>query len=80
MAGVRARRRPRRQSVNFRRLWWVLTRQAALCILCPDAGEFALRYALRRELARRDTARVRTVAGIVLALYPERQMWPPPRP
>jgi hypothetical protein len=77
MAGVRARFRPRKRSVNFRRLWWVLTREAALRILDPSIPHDERSCALRLHLRERDTTRVRIVAGIVLALHPERRWWPP---
>lgn len=80
MAGIRPRARPRQRSVNFRRLWWVLTREAALRILDPTVDHNDRSHHLRLELRRRDTTRVRTVAGIVLALHPERQTWPPTPP
>jgi hypothetical protein len=77
VSGIRARRRPRKKSANFRRLRWVLVREAALRILVPDfAGEVGWR-GLRAQLVTRDTYAVSKLAGVVLALHPERQMWPP---
>jgi hypothetical protein len=77
MAGVRARSYPRQRSVNFRRLWWIMVREAALHIIAPDAPPWPKDCEYRVQLYRRETHRVRTVAGIVLALYPERRTWPP---
>jgi hypothetical protein len=77
MAGVRARAYPRQRSVNFRRLWWVALREAALHVIAPDAGSWPRDAEYRVQLYRRESHRVRTVAGILLALYPERRHWPP---
>jgi len=77
MAGVRARSRPRRRSVNFRRLWWVLVREAALRIFAPDVESFEYQLPLRSLLCRHQNGRVVHAAGLVLALHPERAGWPP---
>jgi hypothetical protein len=77
MAGVRPRRRPRKRSVNFRRLRWVLTREAAFRILRPLGDPYRGAAPLRRQLAQRDTHAVSVLAGVVLALHPDRRIWPP---
>lgn len=76
MAGVGLRRRPRIRSVNFRRLRYVLVREAALRILAPSPASFRHEVMLRSQLCRRQLGNVLTVAGMVLALHPERRTWP----
>jgi hypothetical protein len=78
VSGIRARTRPRKRSVNFRRFKWVLLREAALRILAPDLYADGAPTLLRTQLANRDTYRVSVLAGVVLALHPERRVWPPP--
>jgi hypothetical protein len=76
VSGIRARRRPRKKSVNFRRLRWVLVREAAVRIIAPDLAGDGMPHLLRFQLTRRDTYAVAKLAGVVLALHPERQVWP----
>lgn len=63
----RPRRRPRVRSVNFRTLWWLLKREAALCIMQPARARFP-NTVIRQQLAGADTFRLRGwVAGYLLA-------------
>jgi hypothetical protein len=77
MAGVAARARPRRSSVNFRRLKWCLVREAAFRILFPDPLDADRELAVRRRLNALDSDRVAARAGVALRLHPERSSWPP---
>lgn len=47
----RARRRPRRESVNFRSLWWCLTRMACWHVIHGPSSPSSYRE-LAREFAR----------------------------
>jgi len=78
MAGVRARRRPRRTSVNFRRLYWVLLREAALRVLAPELVDAPHWPELRHLLARQRSHHVLHVARLLLYHRPERRAWPGP--
>jgi hypothetical protein len=79
MPSMRARQRPRKRSVNFRRLWWVVTREAALRILCPDLLPESYNVEVRRQLCTTRLDRIRAVTGVLLAMHPERRVWPPLR-
>ena len=77
MAGIRARRRPRVRSVNFRRLKYVLVREAALAIMFPYGP---VQLCARRErglLLRFGEGRILAAARATLELHPERRYWPP---
>jgi len=77
MAGIRARRRPRVRSVNFRRLRWVLVREAAFRIFFPHGSTHGNVRAYRHPFAVTDTDKVIRHAELLLVMHPERRMWPP---
>ncbi len=66
---LRPRRRPRKQSVDFSRLWWLLATEAALQVVCrhfpPPAGLYDLRSFYGATLDR--LARLRARARVILA-------------
>lgn len=75
MAGLRRRRRPRVESVNYRRLWWVLTREAALRICHGSSlGTPSERHA-RLYCSSPDTAALVGIVGLLLIARPERRWW-----
>jgi len=81
MAGIRARRRPRRKSINFRRLGWVLEREAALAILWPHYIGTPNEKAAREEVstARPDALHrgTRLVLAKLVTVGPPRNPLPP---
>lgn len=76
MAGVSARSRPRRRSFNLRRFRWVVTREAAVRVFCPDVDRAQVERCYLVNLARTDTWRVAHLVDTVLALHPDRRYWP----
>lgn len=77
MAGIRARSRPRIRSANFRRLYFVLVREAAFRILLPHGSVPSTERALRRLLLVSSRGRILSAGVRQLELYPERRTWPP---
>lgn len=74
---ARPRLRPRKRSVNFRPLWWVVTREAALHVLFPEWWADEPESAPRRWLARTDTYTIRRGASALLRRHLGPQFWPP---
>jgi len=70
----RARRRPRKLSVNFRTLWWVIRREAFLRIWAPLPGQTESRG--RREwLCSATTAFLTRTANRLLREQPSRRFY-----
>jgi len=77
MNSIRRRRsRPRVDSVNFRTLWWVLTREAVFAVHRLDFGPDANLGFLRNYLAVRPTSKVRSLGEFLISHYPERRCLP----
>lgn len=72
----RPRRRPRIGSVNFRTLWWVLTREAVLRIAYPLSLGAPTERQARQACSGNDTQRVAQFGREIIKLKPERQWWP----
>lgn len=72
----RARKRPRVHSVNFRVLWWVLLREAALRVIYPSSVGAASEGQARRLCSSKDSRAVRGIAESMLRFKPERQQFP----
>lgn len=77
MAGIRARSRPRIRSANFRRLRYVLVREAAFRIFFPTGAVSPQASHFKRVMLRAANQRIIDTAARVLALWPERRVWPP---
>jgi hypothetical protein len=80
MAGIKARSRPRVRSVNFRRVWWWVLREAAVRIWFPYASDPYSSRALRRRLCGAQRSTILAISARWLALHPERRTWPPQSP
>ncbi|MGH7730834.1 MAG: hypothetical protein ACRENJ_06220 [Candidatus Eiseniibacteriota bacterium] len=76
MSGVARRARPRRRSVNLRRLRWVLIREAAWMVLREVQHIGLSDDELRRHLAARDTDRVEYQLTHLLMRYPYARVLP----
>jgi hypothetical protein len=74
---IRRRLRPRAGSFTFRRLWWVLVREAALRVLFPAPPDRSHETYWRAHLLRQRTDRIRVAAEQALRLEPARRFWPP---
>jgi hypothetical protein len=74
MAGVRPRNRPRKRSVNFRRVWRVVLREAALNIVLQRGQWYSTCAELRAHLWRLDNYEVRALATRALTLEPGRRL------
>jgi hypothetical protein len=72
----RRRQRPRDRSVNFRSLWWVVLREAALRIAYPASLGAASEPQARVACTVKRSALVREVCGAIIAARPERRYWP----
>jgi len=66
MSGIRARARPRVRSVSFKRLGWVLEREAALCVIFPDILDTALEPDARQQIHDARRARLRATVSQAL--------------
>ncbi len=77
MAGIRARSRPRVRSANFRRVRYVLIREAAFRVFFPEGASTPQAAYFRRVMLRSANQRIIDAAERVLALWPERRSWPP---
>jgi hypothetical protein len=73
MAGVRPRNRPRKRSVNFRRVWRVVLREAALQIVLQRGPLHWTCGEIRAHLWRLDNYEVRALAARALAFDPRRR-------
>jgi hypothetical protein len=71
----RARLRPRRKSVNFRSLWWVVVREASLRVLFPSQIGSTAEHNARATCCDPDTAALNRCVGAVLEARPERRYW-----
>ena len=78
MAGIRARRRPRVWSVNFRRLRYVLIREAAFMVLSAHLRPPESPASLRRYLALEDRQRIERMVADALHRWPELHHLPRP--
>lgn len=78
MAGIARRRRPRVRSVNFRRLRWLLIREAALMILRNCDGLQFSEHTVRAILAAEDQARIERNIRRILTKSPARAYCPGP--
>ena len=66
------RKRPRRTSVNFRSLWWLLAREAAWQILCKRQG-YTLPPYTRQSFATARGCAVSRLAKRMLYYHPGRR-------
>ena len=66
MAGIVARRRPRRKSFNYRRLYWVLEHEAYLELKAKLLEDRAPYSPLRRKLAQLERWVCRTDGRLIL--------------
>ncbi len=58
--------------MNFRTLWWLVTREACWQVLCRREG-YTLRPWTRRAFARADTYTVLLLARRLLTYHPDRR-------
>lgn len=73
----RRRRRPRVRSSSFRTLWWLVRREAALRILCPDHVDVGPSYA-RRWLLELDGRELARLVELRVRVYPAARFYPRP--
>ncbi len=69
------RKRPRVKSVNFRSLWWLITREAAWLVMSGSEGRPGTRYT-RRGFAGSETYYAVRLAEALLRYRPERRYIP----
>jgi len=72
----RPRRRPRGQSVNFRSLWWVVLREAALRVCYRSSIGTAADVQARLACSGRESARIAQIAWAIIRERPERRFFP----
>jgi hypothetical protein len=70
----RPRKRPRKNSVNFDALWWVLVREAALRVLRPNVSGSTLDRLFRSELCSVPTDALRVRVRQRLNFNPDRRV------
>lgn len=74
----RPRRRPRDSSVNFRTLWWVLQREAALAVLYHDVLDTPMETIARNHVAVARTDHLRALVRAALAVRDAPPHYPSP--
>jgi hypothetical protein len=72
----RPRRRPRIGSVNFKSLWWVLTREAVIRVAYPAVMNTPSEDRARATCVGHETADIRRLGEAILRARPERREWP----
>ncbi len=72
-SSARARKRPRRRSVCFRSIWWLVQREAAWNIMGGARWKKRGPWS-RREFSRSDTYYVRRLAEELLRYCPSRRI------
>jgi len=77
MSGIAARRRPRVNSWDYKRLWWVLEREAALRIVFHDIVGTALEPEAREQIVKARRDKLRVTAAIALDQHTGGLWYPP---
>lgn len=72
----RPRRRPRDRSVNFRTLWWVLLREAAVRVCYRRSMGTGAEHQARLACSGRESAVIRKITEGILRERPERRYFP----